>query len=453
MSSIVEAIALAAPSFAVPLLRPGDHAYDERRRVHNGLIDRHPAAIASCHGVADIVDAVRMAATLGLEVSVRGGGHNVAGRATIEHGLMIDLSPMKGVYVDVRARRVRAQGGVLWKELNRETQLHGLATTGGVVGSTGIAGLTLGGGVGWLMPKYGLALDNLLAADMVMADGTVLRASPDENPDLFWAIRGGGGNFGIASSLEYALHPVGPVVTGGVVAHPLARGLDVLRFFRDTCASLPDEVMLVAALQTAPDGSNAKMVGILGSHCGPLEQGEAAFRSLKAFGPPVMDMMGPIPYATLNGMIDPAFPKGALNYWKAQFLIDLSDDAVRALITGFQECPSPMSHIIIEHFHGAASRVPVTATASTTRLTGFNVVIASQWMAPEETERGVAWARKTFASLTPYLAPERYVNYLEDDAPDPATVAYGPNLEQLRTMKTKYDPGNFFRHNVNILPK
>jgi FAD/FMN-containing dehydrogenase len=354
--------------------------------------------------------------------------------------------------VDVATRTVRAQGGVLWRELNRETQLHGLATTGGVVGSTGIAGLTLGGGVGWLMPKHGLALDNLRAADLVLADGRVVRASANENPDLWWAIRGGGGNFGIATSLEYTLHPVGPMITGGVVVHPLPRGPEVLRFFRDTCASLPDEAMLVAVLQSAPDGSGAKVVGIAGGHCGSLESGETAFRPLKAFGPPVMDMMGPIPYAALNGMIDPAFPKGALNYWKAQFLTELSDEAIRTLIAGFQECPSPMTHVIIEHFHGAASRVPVSATACTMRVTGFNVVIAAQWMDPRETERHTAWARETFASLTPYLAATRYVNYMEDEAADPAGVVYGPNLGRLRTLKTKYDPENFFRQNVNILP-
>jgi FAD/FMN-containing dehydrogenase len=452
MSKIAEAIALAAPTFTGQLLRPTDPGYDDRRRVHNGLIDKRPAAIASCHGVADIVDAVHLARTLGLEVSVRGGGHNVAGRASIDQGLMIDLAPMKGIHVDVPARTVRAQGGVLWRALNRETQLHGLATTGGVVGSTGIAGLTLGGGLGWLMPKHGLALDNLRAADLVMADGRVVRASAEENPDLFWAIRGGGGNFGIAASLEYTLHRVGPMITGGVVAHPLPRAFDVLRFFRDTCASLPDEAMLVAALQTVPDGSNARIAGIVGGHSGSLEQGAAAFRSLKAFGPPVIDLMGPMPYATLNGMIDPSFPKAALNYWKAQFLVDLTDDAIRTLIAGFHECPSPMSHIIIEHFHGAASRVPVTATACAMRVTGFNVVIAAQWMDPRETERHTAWARETFASLTPYLAPTRYVNYLEDEAADPAGVVYGPNLGRLRTLKTKYDPENFFRQNVNILP-
>ena len=453
MTSIAEGIGIYAPSFTGQLLRPTDAGYDDRRKVHNGLIDKRPAAIASCQGVADVVDAVRLARTLGLEVSVRGGGHNVAGRATIDHGLMIDLSLMKGIHVDVAARSVRAQGGVLWRELNRETQVHGLATTGGVVGSTGIAGLTLGGGLGWLMPKYGLALDNLRAVDLVLADGTATRVSADENPDLWWAIRGGGGNFGIATSLEYTLHPVGPMITGGVVAHPLARAHDVLRFFRDTCASLPDETMLVAVLQTAPDGSNARIAGIAGGHCGSLESGEAALRPLKAFGPPVMDLMGPLSYTALNGMIDPAFPKGALSYWKAQFLTDLTDDAIRTLIAGFQECPSPMSHIIIEHFHGAASRVPVSATACTMRVTGFNVVIASQWMDPGDTKRQITWTRETFASLTPQLAPMRYVNYLEDDARDPAGVAYGPNLPRLRSIKAKYDPENFFRHNVNVLPE
>ena len=453
MSSIAEATANAAHVFTGELVRPTDTAYDDRRRVHNGLIDKRPAAIACCRGVADVVEAVQLGRTLGLEVAVRGGGHNVAGRATIDQGLMIDLSPMKGIHVDVAARTVRAQGGVLWKELNRETQLHGLATTGGVVGTTGIAGLTLGGGLGWLMPKYGLALDNLRSVDVVLADGRVVRASADENPDLFWAIRGGGGNFGIATSLEYALHEVGPMITGGVVAHPLARGFDALRFFRDTCATLPDEVMLMAGLQTAPDGSNAKLVGLVAGHCGAVEQGAESLRPIKAFGPPVLDAMGPIPYSALNGMLDPGFPKGAFNYWKAQFLTDLSDDAIRTVVAGFEACPSPMSLIVIEHFHGAASRVPVDATACTMRVNGFNVVIASQWADPAETERGIKWARETFASLTPYLAPTRYVNYLEDDAVDPAAAAYGPNLARLRDIKTKYDAGNFFRQNVNILPR
>jgi len=302
------------------------------------------------------------------------------------------------------------------------------------------------------MPKYGLALDNLRSADVVTADARVPRASDDHNADLFWAIRGGGGNFGIVASLEYDLHAVGPTITGGIVVHPLPRAVDALRVFRDTCAHLPDEMMLVAGLQTAPDGSNAKVVGLVAAHCGALEDGEAAVRPLKAFGPPMLDAIGPVPYSELNNMLDPAFPKGAFNYWKAQFLTDLTDDAIRTLVMAFEACPSPMSHIIIEHFHGAASRVPVASTACALRTTGFNVVIISQWTSAAETARGIAWARNTYAALTPFLASTRYLNYLEDDAVDPATVAYGPNLPRLRQIKTKYDPENFFRQNVNILP-
>ena len=253
--SLAAAVKDLAQTFTGRLLQAGEAGYDDARRVHNGLVDKRPALVARCHGMADVADAVKLARAQGLEVSVRGGGHNVAGRASIDGGVMIDLSPMRGIHVDPKAQTARAQGGVLWNEFNRETQLHGLATTGGVVGSTGIAGLTLGGGLGWLMPKYGLALDNLQAADMVLADGSVTRASANENPDLFWGIRGGGSNFGIAVSLEYRLHPVGPIITGGLVAHPLARGADTLKFFRDRCATLPDEAMLAAGLLTAPDGS------------------------------------------------------------------------------------------------------------------------------------------------------------------------------------------------------
>ena len=439
-------------SFTGEVVRPSDERYDAFRRVHNGLIDKYPAAIARCRGVADVIDAVKLARTLGLDVAIRGGGHNVAGHATLDAGLLIDLSLMKGIHVDFQARTVRAEGGVLWKELNRETQVHGLATTGGVVGSTGIAGLTLGGGIGWLMPRFGLALDNLRAADLVLADGRIVRTSADSHADLFWAIRGGGGNFGIATSLEYDLHEVGPMITGGVVAHPISRAVDVLKFFRDSCSRLPDEMMLVAGLQTAPDGSGAKLAAIVAAHSGSLEDGEAAVRPLKAFGPPVLDALGPIPYCTLNTMLDPAFPQGALNYWKAQFLADLSDQAILTIVRSFEACPSPMSHIIIEHVHGAASRIPVSSTACTLRTSGFNVVIISQWQSADDTERGVAWARNTFSALAPYLAPTRYVNYLEADAIEPATTAFGPNLPRLREAKAKWDPDNFFRRNVNISP-
>ncbi len=452
--SVAPAIEKMMPTFTGQLLQPADAGYDEARRVHNGLIDKRPTAIARCHGTADVADAVKLARTLNLEIAVRGGGHNVGGRGTIDGGLMIDLAPMKGIHVDAAKRTVRAQGGVLWKELNRETQLHGLATTGGVVGTTGIAGLTLGGGLGWLMPKYGLALDNLVSAEMVMADGSVCRASADENPDLFWAIRGGGGNFGIAASLEYKLHPVGPMIAGGLVAHPLQNGRNVLRFFRETCAALPDEMMMAAGLLTAPDGSGHKLVGLLAAHSGPLAQGEAAVKPIKAFGPPVMDAMGPISYCQQNGLLDASLPKGALNYWKSHFVTDLSDDCINALIEGFEATPSPMSQVVIEHFHGAASRVPVADTACSMRITGFNVVIVSQWMDPTDNEKCIKWGRDMYAALGPYLGTMRYVNYLDqDETGDPAALAYGPNYARLRDLKKKYDPENLFHVNVNIKPR
>jgi FAD/FMN-containing dehydrogenase len=452
--TVATSIEQLSPTFSGHILQPMDAGYDDARKVHNGLIDKRPAIIARCRGTADIADAVQLARSLNLEIAVRGGGHNVGGRATTEGGLMIDLSPMKGIHVHAARHTARAQGGVLWKELNRETQLHGLATTGGVVGTTGIAGLTLGGGLGWLMPKYGLALDNLLSAEMVMADGTVRRAAADENPDLFWAIRGGGGNFGIAASLEYALHPVGPMITGGLVAHPLQNARNVLRFFRETSATLPDEMMLVAGLLHAPDGSGNKLVGLVATHCGPLADGEAALKPIKAFGPPVMDAMGPISYCQQNALLDASLPKGALNYWKASFVGELSDDCIGAIVDAYGTCPSPMSQIVIEHFHGAASRVPVADTACALRITGFNVVIISQWMDPRDNDRCTAWCRDLYSALGPYLATTRYVNYLDtDEAGDPTAVAYGANYNRLRDLKAKFDPDNVFHVNVNIRPR
>ena len=453
--TVTASVGELAPTFTGQLLQSTDAGYDEARRVHNGLVDKRPALIARCQGVADVADAVKLARTLNLEVAVRGGGHNVAGKACVDDGLMIDLAPMRGIHVDPVARTVRAQGGVLWKELNRETQLHGLATTGGVVASTGVAGLTLGGGIGWLMPKYGLALDNLRSAEMVLADGQVVRASAQENADLFWAIRGGGGNFGIAASLEFDLHEVGPIITGGLAAHPLQKGREVLKFFRDICASAPDELMLAAGMLTAPDGSGAKLVGLIPVHCGSLADGEKAVAPIKAFGPPVMDMVGPIPYSTQNTLLDASFPKGALNYWKASFLTELSDDAIGTLVECFSACPSPMSQIVVEHFHGKASRIGVAETACAMRINGFNVVLISQWTDATQNAAQIAWCRDTYAALQPYLAQTKYLNYLATDesGDGAAAAAYGPNFARLQDLKTKYDPDNFFRGNVNIRPR
>jgi FAD/FMN-containing dehydrogenase len=453
VSSVADAVAELGGTFSGQLLQPADTGYEEARKVHNGLVDKRPALIARCRGVADVVDAVSLARKLGLEVAVRGGGHNVAGRATVDGGLMIDLSPMKGISVDAKARTARVQGGVTWAELNRETQLHGLAVTGGVVSSTGVAGLTLGGGLGWLMGKYGLALDNLRAVELVTADDRVLRASQDEEPDLFWAIRGGGGNFGVVTSFEFQLHPVGPMITGGLVAHPFERARDVLRYYRDFTESLPDELTVFGGLIHAPDGSGAKLAAMVTGHCGPLAAGEAAVRPLKQFGPPAMDAIGPMPYSQLNGMLDAAYPKGALNYWKSSFLAQLSDAAIDKMIECFARCPTPMGQMLLEHFHGAATRVKVGDTAFPHRADGYNFLVLCEWMDPAMTDRCIAWARETYAAMQPFMAPGRYVNYLADDeAGDPVAAAYGTNYKRLQQLKSKYDPGNFFHMNQNIRP-
>ena len=451
------AIAVAAKklasTFSGQLLQPADVGYDDARKVHNGLVDKRPALIARSGGVADVVGAVELARNLSLEVAVRGGGHNVAGRATIDGGLMIDLAPMKGIYVDPRARTVRAQGGVTWAELNCETQLHELAVTGGVVSTTGIAGLTLGGGLGWLMGKYGLALDNLRSVEVVTAEGKVLLASKEKNSDLFWAVRGGGGNFGIATSFEYQLHPVGPMVTGGMIAFPFDRARDVLKSFRDRTASLPDEHTLFAGLIHAPDGSGTKLAALVTCHCGPLDAGEKAVRPLKTIGSPAMDAIGPMPYSQLNSMLDAAYPKGALNYWKSSFLAELSDDAIDTMIESFARCPTTMGQILIEHFHGAATRVAVSDTAFPHRAEGHNFIVISEWIERANTDRSIAWARQSYAQMEPFFASGRYVNYLGDDETgDPVAMAYGPNYRRLQELKSKYDPNNFFHMNQNIRP-
>ena len=448
-----EAIDQLATSFGGRLLRAADPGYDAARKVHNGLIDKHPMVVARCTGTADIAAAVSLARQLGLDIAVRGGGHNVSGNATVQGGMMIDLSPMKAVLVDAKARTAWAQGGVTWGEFNRETQLHGLATTGGVVSSTGVAGLTLGGGLGWLMAKHGLALDNLLAAEVVTAEAKVIRASADENADLFWALRGGGGNFGVVSAFQFRLHPVGPMVTGGLVAHPFEKARDVMHFYRDFTRSLPDEMMAFMGLVHAPDGSGTKLAALVVCHCGDAAAAEAALGPVKAFGPPVMDAVGPIPYSALNGMLDGGFPKGALNYWKSSFLRTLSDAAIDAMIACFAKCPSPMSKMLLEHFHGAACRVKPDATAFPHRDESYNLAILSQWMDPSATAACTRWAKESHDAMAPFMTAGRYVNYLGDDENQSSvSSAYGGNFARLRQVKAKYDPGNVFHINQNIPP-
>jgi FAD/FMN-containing dehydrogenase len=453
IASVANAAAALAATFGGQLLQSADVGYEDARKVHNGLVDKQPALIARCCGVADVVDAIDLASRLGLEVAVRGGGHNVAGRATIDGGVMIDLSPMKGIFVDWKRRTVRAQGGATWGELNRETQLHGLAVTGGVVSTTGIAGLTLGGGLGWLMGKLGLALDNLRTVELVTAGGKVLRASKQEEPDLFWAVRGGGGNFGVATSLEYELHSVGPIVIGGPIIHSIDRSRAVFEFYREYTRSLVDEHTLFATLAHAPDGSGTKVAALVTCHCGPPADAEKSLRPLKQFGPPVLDAVGAMPYAQLNTMLDANYPKGALNYWKSNFLTELSDAAIDTMIGCFARCPTPMGQLLLEHIHGAATRVGVGDTAFPHRKVGYNFLVLAQWMKPADTSACIAWARDTYERMQPFFASGRYVNYLDDDeAGDPVAAAYGSNYRRLQQIKAKYDPKNFFRMNQNIRP-
>lgn len=450
---VTEAAAKLAAGFKGHVLRPGDTGYEEARKVHNGLVDKRPTLIARCQGVSDVVAALALSRELGLEVAVRGGGHNVAGRASVDGGVMIDLSAMKGVAVDPKGRTARAQGGATWADLNPATQKHNLAVTGGVVSTTGIGGLTLGGGIGWLMGKHALALDNLRAVELVTADGKVLQVDKQSEPDLFWAVRGGGGNFGIAASFDFDLHAVGPNVVGGPIVHPIERARDTLHFFRDATRSLADEHVLFAALTHAPDGSGAPVAAMVTCHCGPPAEAERAVRPLKQFGTPLADGIESIAYEQMNTRLDASFPKGALNYWKSHFLAELSDAAIETMLDCFARCPTPMGQFLIEHLHGAVTRIGVSDTAFPHRKEGYNFLILAQWTDPADTSACIAWARETAELMQPFFAAGRYVNYLDDDETgDPVAAAYGPNYRRLQQIKAKYDPANVFRMNQNIRP-
>jgi FAD/FMN-containing dehydrogenase len=435
------------------LLSPEDTAYEEARRVHNGLIDRRPALIVRCLSAADVVDAIGFAREAGLEISVRGGGHNVAGRAVGDGALMVDLAEMKGMYVDPEARTVRAQGGLNWKEFNRETAVHGLAVTGGTISATGIAGLTLGGGLGWLMGVHGLAADNLLSVELVTANGEVVNVTDDSDPDLFWGLRGGGGNFGVATSFEYRLHPLSQV-TGGLVAHPFEAAPKLLRFWRDfTQAGVPDELTVFAGLVHAPDGSGMKLAAMVLCHAGPPGQAEKDIAPIREFGEPVLTELGPMPYPVMNTLLDSNYPKGALNYWKSSFATGLDDALFDAAVEQFASAPSPITPIIFEHFHGAVTRVGISDTAVPHREEGYNVLIPTVWMAPEDTEQNIAWTRETHEAFRPYLSERRWLNYFsDDDADDAIRGMYGPNYDRLAQLKARYDPENVFHMNHNVPP-
>ncbi len=435
-----------------PVLGPADAGYDEARAVHNGLIDRRPALIVRCRQTSDVVAALALARREGLEVSVRGGGHNVAGRAVTNGGVMIDLAEMKGIHVDSEAKTATAEGGVLWGELNDAAAVYGLAVTGGAVSSTGIGGYTLGGGLGWLMAKHGLACDNLVGVELVTADGEVLQVDAKSHPDLFWALRGGGGNFGVATSFTYQLHPY-ELVMGGLIAHPVDAAPELLRFYRDAVAHCSDDLTVFAGLVHAPDGSGVKLAALIVFHTGEPSVAERELEPFKSWGSPLMVEVGPMPYPVMNTLIDAGYPSGACNYWLSSFTQGLPDELIDIAVERFASVPSPMSVILFEHFHGAVTRVGVEETAVPHRSEGWNLLLPSVWVDPADTAANVEWTRETFAALRPHFGSGRWLNYLGDDQADDAVrAAYGANYDRLVEVKRRYDPDNVFHLNHNIAP-
>jgi FAD/FMN-containing dehydrogenase len=451
-------------SFRGELLLPTSSGYDAARRIWNGAIDRRPACIARCRGVADVVAAVRFARDHNLEIAVKGGGHNVAGTAMCDDGIVIDLSAMRAVWVDPGGRTAWVQGGALWGDVDHETQAHGLATTGGIVGHTGVAGLTLGGGIGFLMRRYGLAVDNLLAAEVVTADGSIEQASADEHPDLFWALRGGGGNFGVVTSFRFALHHLGPTVMAGPIFWAAEDTAAVLRAYRDFAAEAPDELGSVVRFGTVPplpgipeDLHWRPAIAVVCCYAGAVEDGERAVRALRRLGRPLVDLLAPSPYAAFQGSIDDTVPHGWHYYWKGTDLAGLSNDIIAVLTDHAYAARSPRSYTAMFHMGGAVARVPRDATAYDGRDVAHNVVIDAVWLpdqAGEYAAAETAWARGFFQALRPHRAHGVYVNFLDaDDDSSRVRDAYGDQIyRRLAEIKTKYDPDNVFHHNKNIQP-
>jgi FAD/FMN-containing dehydrogenase len=433
------------------LLRPGVDGYDAARRLYNGMVDKHPGLIVRCSGVADVLRAVEFGRAHDLLTAIRSGGHNVAGNALCDGGLVIDLSRLKGIRVDPARRTVRAQAGVTYGEFDRETQAFGLATTGGLITSTGIAGLTLGGGLGWLMRKHGLACDNLVSADVVTADGRMLTASAEEHPDLFWGLRGGGGNFGVVTSFEYRLHQVGPVLAG-LLIHPLPVARDVLRSYRDFCREAPDELTAYAALMHSPDDGQPILVLML-AYAGDLAEGERIVAPLRRVGLPVADTVRPMPYCDLQRSLDPIAPSGLQNYWKSDSLRHLTDEAIDTIISHYEATPSPLALAIVEQLGGAVRRVGPGETAFNLRDDNYHFVLMSRWTDPATSESNIRWAREFAAAMRPVSTGSGYVNALSEGDGNKLEAVYGPELyRRLVALKDRYDPTNFFRVNQNIRP-
>jgi hypothetical protein len=441
------------------LTLPGDPGYDAGRRVWNGMIDKRPAMIAWCANAADVIKSVAVAREHGLLAAVRSGGHNVAGNSVCDNGIVIDLSRMKGIDVNAASRIARAQAGLTWGEFDRATQAYTLATTGGIVSRTGIAGLTLGGGIGWLMRKFGVTCDNLLSATLVTAEGLLVNAGADENQDLFWGVRGGGGNFGIVTEFEYRLHEIGPVLAG-TVYYPAARCREVLRFYRDYLAAIPDELTTMFAYMAVPPNPSlyrllrgGPVAAIHACYAGPVEKGEKALKPLRQFGPPLLDAIRTMPYVELQSMLDPGAPPYQLNYWKSSHLKVLSDEAIEVLAGYSAAITSPLSQVHLQHMGGAVQRVGEDEMAFSHRdaLCALNIV--TKWEDSRESEKHIAWTRDFEAAMRPFSTGGVYVNFLGEEGEDRVRAAYGPGkYDKLVALKNKYDPTNFFRMNQNIRP-
>ncbi|HSS63794.1 MAG TPA: FAD-binding oxidoreductase, partial [Gammaproteobacteria bacterium] len=443
--------------FRGDLIVPGDEQYDTARMVFNAAINRRPALIARCEGADDVIQAVNFAREASLLVAVRGAGHNVAGFAVCDDGLVIDLSRMKAIMVDPSARTVRVEAGCNWGEVNDALAPQGLAATGGFVSITGVSGLTLGGGLGWLVRKHGLALDNLLSAEVVLADGRLVTASAQENDDLFWAIRGGGGNFGVVTSFTFQVHPLGTVLAG-IVLHPASAAAPAIRRWRDLEADAPDESTQGALLFHLPDDPTAPpplrgtaVVGLGGVYAGAVDEGEKVLAPLRQYGSPLADKFQPMPYSAAQRMADFLWPPGLHSYWKSSYLTALTDDAIDVIVDLFARVPSPRTVIVLEHNGDSAwDRVPDSATAFGHRRWPYNIVVTSAWSDPQDTEQNIAWTRTLFEAMRPFAAPGAYVNYLGgDEGVAGLKAAYGAKLERLAALKKKYDPANFFRMNQN----
>jgi FAD/FMN-containing dehydrogenase len=431
------------------IIRRGDAGYEDARKLWNGMVDRSPAIIVRCASTADVVAAVNFAREHGLLVAVRGGGHNAAGLGSCDDGLVIDLSGMRAVTVDAERRIARAQGGARWGEFDAATHAHGLATTGGLISTTGVGGLTLGGGLGWLMRSYGLASDNVVGVEIVTADGEVRRANAAENPDLFWGVRGGGGNFGVVTTFEFRLHPV-HTIYGGMLVYPAARAPEVLRRYRDLAAAAGDELTIFAALMTSPDG--VPIVAVLSCYNGPAAMAEAAIQPLRDLGP-VADQVSEMTYPALQSMLDDGFPSGLHVYWRSDFLSGLPDEAIDALCGAFSSVTSPLSALLIEQFGGAVSRIPADETAFAHRNALFNMAVIGRWTDPSTAPTHIDWARRASDAMQPFASGGVYLNYLGAEGDARIRAAYGPaKYERLVALKRKYDPTNLFRVNQNIRP-